>query len=97
MECYKDASKHCDIKWEPDTRNHKYWKGNRNEAQLRNHPIIGGVPGGLMIKQSAAGAKVPRFNSPVTRAHLRFNSRMATRAGKQCWLCSVRMQQTVIV
>ena len=28
---------------------------------------------------------------------LRFNSRASTLAGKQCWLCAVRLQQTVIV
>ena len=45
----------------------------------------------------AAGAKGPDFNSPVARAYLRFNSRASTRAGKQCWLSAVRLQQTVIV
>ena len=37
------------------------------------------------------------FNFPVARAYLRFTSRASTLTGKQCWLCDVRLQQTVIV
>ena len=34
--------------------------------------------GGLVVTNSAAGAKGPRFNSPVARSYLRFNSRACT-------------------
>ena len=44
-----------------------------------------------------SGAKGPGFNLPVAGAYLRFNYRASTPAGKQCWLCAVRLQQTVIV
>ena len=50
-----------------------------------------------MVIHSAASAKGPRFNFPVARTHLIFTSRSSTLAGKQCWLCAVRLQQTVIV
>ena len=40
--------------------------------------------GGLVIIPSASGAKGPGFNSPVTRAYLRFNSWASTLAVKQC-------------
>ena len=53
--------------------------------------------GGLVVTHSAAGAKGPGFNSPVARAYLRFNSRASTLTGKQCWLCAVRLPQTVTV
>ena len=53
--------------------------------------------GDLVVTHSAAGAKGPGFNSRVARAYLRFNSRPSTLAGKQCWLCAVRLQQTVTV
>ena len=53
--------------------------------------------GGLVVTRSAAGAKGPELNSTVVRAYSRFNSRVTTLAGKQCWLCAVRLQQTVIV
>ena len=53
--------------------------------------------GGLVVTHSTAGAKGPGFNSAVTRAYLRFNSRASTLAGRQCWLYAVRLQQTVIV
>ena len=44
-----------------------------------------------MVIHSAAGARCPGFNSPVARAYLRLNSRASTLAGKQCWLCAVRL------
>ena len=50
-----------------------------------------------MIIHSAAGAMGSVFNSPVAGAYLSFNSRASTPAGKQCWMCSVRLQQTMIV
>ena len=50
-----------------------------------------------MVIHSAARAKGPGFSSPVARAYLRFNFRPSTLAGKQCLLCAVRLQQTVIV
>ena len=50
-----------------------------------------------MVIHSVAGAKGPGFNSPVVRAYLRFISRVSTLVGKQCWLCAVRLQQTVTV
>ena len=53
--------------------------------------------GNLVIIHSAASAKAMGFNSPVAQEYLRFNSRAATLIGKQCWLCAVRLQQTVIV
>ena len=40
--------------------------------------------GGLVVIHSAAGVNGPGFNSPVTRAYLRFNSQASTLAGKQC-------------
>ena len=46
-----------------------------------------------MVKHSAA--KGPGFNSAVARAHLKFNSQASTLAGKQCWLCAVRLQEIV--
>ena len=40
--------------------------------------------GGLVVMHSAASAKGLGFNSQVTRAYLRFNSRASTLAGTQC-------------
>ena len=57
---------------------------------------MGGL-GGLVVIHSAAGAKGPGFNSPVARAYLTFNSQTSTLGGNECWLCAVRLQQTVIV
>ena len=45
-----------------------------------------------MVTHSAAGAMGPGFNFPVARTYLRFNYRASTLAGKQCWLCAVRLQ-----
>ena len=50
---------------------------------------------GLVVAHSAAGAKGPGLNSPVTRTYLRFNSRASTLAGRQCRPCGCT--QTVIV
>ena len=50
-----------------------------------------------MVIHLAASAKGLGFNSPVAQAYLRFNSRASTLADKHCWLCAVRLQQTVIV
>ena len=50
-----------------------------------------------MVVHSAACAKDLGFNSPVARAFFRLNSRPSILIGKQCWLCAVRLQQTVIV
>ena len=52
--------------------------------------------GGLVVTHSAAGArgaKGPEFNAPVAWAYLSFNSRTSTLAGKQCWLCTVRLHK----
>ena len=38
----------------------------------------------IVVTQSAADANGPGFNSSAVRAHLRFNSRASTLAGKQC-------------
>ena len=53
--------------------------------------------GGPMVIHSAASTNGPGFNSPVARAYLIFNYRASTLADNQCWLCAVRLQQTVIV
>ena len=47
--------------------------------------------GDLVVTHSAAGTKGSKFNSPVARAYFRFNSQASTLAGKQCWLCAVRL------
>ena len=39
---------------------------------------------GVMVTNSAADAKGPRFNSSVARTYLGFNSRASTLTGKQC-------------
>ena len=52
--------------------------------------------GGIVI-HSAVSEKGPEFNSSVARAYFVFKSRSSTLAGKQCWLCAVRLQLTVIV
>ena len=38
------------------------------------------LPRCLVVTHSAAGAKGPRFNTPVARAYLRFNSPASTLA-----------------
>ena len=66
-----------------------------NERSLRSFIISGlGCP---LAKYSAASAMGSGFNFPVARAYLRFTARASTLTGKQCWLCAVRLQQTVIV
>ena len=66
-----------------------------NERPLRSFIISGlGCP---LVKHSDASAMGSGFNFPVARAYLRFTSRASTLTGKQCWICAVRLQQTVIV
>ena len=51
--------------------------------------------GGLVVTHSAAGSKNPGFSCPDTQAYLRLWASIIP--DKQCWLCAIRLQQTVIV
>ena len=73
---------------------HSYRKDVQVPDYRDNH--IRGL-GGLVVTHSAASTKGPVINSPAGRAYLRFNSQASPLAGKQCFLCAVRLQQTVIV
>ena len=53
--------------------------------------------GGLQVTHRLLVREGSVFNASVAREHSRFNFWAFTPAGKQFWLCAVRLQQTVIV
>ena len=87
----RDATRRS-VTWHDMTWHNMTWHGMT--WPLRSF-IISGI--GLVVKHAAASAMGSGFNFPVVREYLRFTFRASTLTGKQCWLCAVRLQQTVIV